>query len=80
MSGMPESVKLILPVAKLKRTEIPWAAKYPLPPKVADFEKRISLSYLDLCYVNPAYHKLKTSLLKVVKLQEIVFANCKLWG
>ena len=33
------------------------AAKYHLPPK----SKENFLRYLDLCYVNPAYHKLKTS-------------------
>ena len=37
---------------------MPSTDKYPLPPKVADIDN--ILCYLDLCYVNPAYNKLKT--------------------
>ena len=61
-------------------------SKTPFTPKGGRFSEKNFLHYLDLCYVNPAYHKLEISpqLLAVnqseLKFQEIVFAKSATFG
>ena len=64
---------------------VPSAAKYPLLTQGADFLEKNFLRHLDLCYVNPAHHKLKTfSLLKTMNQSEASrncsYKICHLWG
>ena len=65
-------------------SHVPTAAKYPLPPKVADFAKPI-LRYPELCYANFTFHILKTFPIlyvasKSYKLQEIDIVRAATFG
>ena len=61
MSGFWNKIYSALPhrLIWLDKSDVLSAAKYPLPPKRADFCKQNFFRSPDLCYVNPEFHKLK---------------------
>ena len=61
--GLPNDLKInkknLELINILFLTNIPLAAIYPLPQNQGRFCEENSLRYLDLCYADLAYHKLK---------------------